>query len=92
MMNTMPRTPFIAPNAKAPSKEELARRKRKYYRLLSIGVDPTLLVDEESERENPYIIEAMVLINEDKDVPPELLEKINRFNQENKTNRTGIHS
>ena len=81
MMNTIPRTPFIASNATQPSSDEIARRKRKYDRLISIGVDPTLLSSDEPEKENPYIIEAMVLINEDKDVPPELLEKIKKYNQ-----------
>ena len=30
----------------APTKEELAKRQRKYNRLIKLGIDPTLVVDD----------------------------------------------
>lgn len=69
--------PFIAPCSDVPvSGEELARRERKYRRLQSIGVNPTRIVDEDGESENPYRVQAMVYISRDEEVPRELVEKM----------------
>lgn len=76
-------TPFYAPGSTTPvTQEELEIRKRRYHRMLSIGIDPTLLVD--VEHENPYRVEAMLLINKDKEIPKELLEKIKKYDEEYK--------
>lgn len=80
-------SPYIAPYSDiAVTKEELERRKRRYYRLKKIGVNPTIIVDADNdnttEKENPYRIEAMILINRDEDVPEELLKKIKKYDME----------
>lgn len=77
-------SPFIAPHsADAPTKEELDRRSRQYNRLMALGLDPTLIDDTQvgRERENPYAIQAMILINQDKEVPEELIQKIKKYDQ-----------
>ncbi len=75
--------PVHAPYSNIPvTNEELNKRKRKYQRLEQLGVDPTLLVEINEESENPYIVKAMVLINQDKDVPKELLDKIQKYNSQ----------
>lgn len=77
-------SPFIAPHsADAPTKEEFDRRSRQYNRLMALGIDPTLIDDTQvgRERENPYAIQAMILINQDKEVPEELIQKIKKYDQ-----------
>ncbi len=77
-------SPFIAPYSEdAPTKEELDRRSRQYNRLMALGIDPTLIDDTQMgrERENPYAIQAMILINQDKEVPEELIQKIKKYDQ-----------
>lgn len=77
-------SPFIAPHSEdAPTKEELDRRSRQYNRLMALGLDPTLIDDTQvgRERENPYAIQAMILINQDKEVPEELIRKIKKYDQ-----------
>lgn len=77
-------SPFIAPYSEdAPTKEELDRRSRQYNRLMALGLDPTLIDDTQvgRERENPYAIQAMILINQDKEVPEELVRKIKKYDQ-----------
>ena len=66
------------------TEEELERRKRKYYRLKSIGVNPTIITDDtvEAEYENPYRIQAMIIISRDEDVPDALIEKIKQYDLE----------
>lgn len=76
--------PFIAPHSEdAPTKEELDRRSRQYNRLMALGLDPTLIDDTQvgRERENSYAIQAMILINQDKEVPEELIRKIKKYDQ-----------
>lgn len=75
---------FIAPYSEAaPTKEELDRRSRQYDRLMALGINPTLIDDTQvdREREDPYVIQAMLLINQDKDVPEELAQKVRKYNQ-----------
>jgi len=75
--------PFIAPYSNTPvSKAELERRKRKNRRLRNIGINPTKIVDEEGEAENPYRVQAMIYISRDEEVPKELLEKIKEYDVE----------
>ena len=77
--------PYIAPYSDVPlTKEDLDKRQRKYYRLKKIGVNPTVIVDdsEDGEIENPYRIEAMILINRDEEVSDELLKKIQQYDKE----------
>ena len=76
--------PFIDPHSEdTPTKEELDRRSRQYDRLMALGIDSTLIDDTQVGREieNPYVIQAMILINQDKDVPEELAQKIKKYNQ-----------
>ncbi len=76
--------PFIAPGSEIPvTPEELERRKRKRQRLEKLGIDPTKIVDD-GESENPYLVEAMVYISQDKDVPEEILRKIKQYDEEHK--------
>lgn len=77
-------SPFIAPHSEdAPTKEELDRRSRQYNRLMALGLDSALIDDTQvgRERENPYAIQAMILINQDKEVPEELIRKIKKYDQ-----------
>ena len=68
------------------TKEELEKRERRYNRLIQLGIEPTLITIEE-EHENPYVIEALSYIFEDKDVPDVLIKKIKEyeFEESNKT-------
>ena len=77
--------PYIAPYSDVPvTKEELEKRKRKYFQLKKVGVNPTLIVDdnEDKEEENPYRIQAMILINRDEEVPEELIKQIQKYDKE----------
>ncbi len=70
--------PFIAHGSQAPiTEEDVKKRERKIKRLEQIGERPTRVTEEEYE--NPYKIQAIALIEEDKDVPEELIKKINEF-------------
>ena len=80
--------PVNAPYSNVPvTNQELKKRKRKYDRLKALGVDPTLFVCENEESENPYLIQAMVIINQDRDVPLELIEKIKEYDNQRNTQR-----
>lgn len=90
--NTSKPEPFYAPYSDVPiTNEEIEKRKRKYYRLKVIGVDPNIIIDDENiESENPYIVEAMIIINRDKDVPPELIEKVKKYDLDHNIRRVFI--
>ncbi len=65
------------------SRAEIERRERKNRRLKNLGVNPTKIVDDEGgESENPYVVQTMVYIARDDDVPLELLEKIKKYDAE----------
>lgn len=70
--------PFIAPGSQTPiTEEDIKKRKRKIERLEQIGERPTRVTEEEYE--NPYKLQAIALIEEDKDVPEELIKQIKEF-------------
>ena len=70
--------PFIAPDSQIPvTSQEIERRKRRLERLKEIGERPTRVTEEEFV--NPYKLEAIALISEDKEVPKELIKKIEEF-------------
>lgn len=70
--------PFIVPGSQNPvTAEEIERRKRRIERLEKIGERPTRVTEEEYV--NPYKLKAIALISEDKDVPEELMKKIEDF-------------
>ncbi len=74
--------PFYATGSTTPvTQEELNKRKMRYHRLMAMGINPTLIVDTENadEHENPYRVEVMLLINQDKEVPQELVEKMQQY-------------
>ncbi len=72
--------PFIAPGSEIPvTLEEIERRKRILKRLEEIGENPTRVT--EDEYVNPYKLEVISLINEDKEVPEELMKKIEEFDK-----------
>lgn len=76
--------PYIADNSLEPvSKEEIEKRKRVIQRAERIGLSFTRL-DTEGEYENPYKLEALKYINEDKEVPVELERKILEFEEEHR--------
>ena len=81
-VNTTPK-PFIAPGSDVkPTEEELKKRQKKYNILERIGVKTTLVRgDVDPELANPYRIEAMLLISQDKDVPEELIKKIEEYDK-----------
>ncbi len=81
-MNTVPK-PFIAPGSDVkPTKDELKQRQKKYKMLERVGVRTTIVREEaDLEYENPYRIEAMILINQDKDVPEELIRQIEEYDK-----------
>ena len=71
--------PFIAFGSTDPiSNEEIEKRKRVIERAEALGIHVTSL-DVEVEFENPYKVKALIYIWEDKEVPKELLEKIEEF-------------
>ena len=78
-------SPFIAPGSeKKPSTDELKKRQIKFERLEKIGEKHTIVTGQditEGEMENPYRIKAMVLINQDKDVPEELIRQIEEYDK-----------
>ena len=66
------------PESQTPvSNDEIEKRKRMIARLEQIGENPTRVTD--NEYENTYKLEAIALIAEDKDVPEELMKKIEEF-------------
>lgn len=70
--------PFIASGSQTPiTEEDIKKRKRKIERLEQIGERPTRVTEEEYE--NPYKLQAIALIEEDKDVPEELIKQIKEF-------------
>ena len=70
--------PFIAPGSQTPiTEDDIKKRERKIERLERIGERPTRVT--EDEYENPYKMQAIALIEEDKDVPEELIKKIKEF-------------
>ena len=70
--------PFIAPGSQNPiTEEDIKKRQRKIERLEQIGERPTRVT--EDEYENPYKLQAIALIEGDKDVPDELIKKIEEF-------------
>jgi hypothetical protein len=77
--------PFIAPGSeKKLTPEEINKRKIKFERLEKIGEKHTIITgyDAEGETENPYRIKAMILINQDKDVPEELIRQIEEYDKQ----------
>ena len=77
--------PFYAIGSTIPiTQEELNKRKTRYRRLMAMGINPMLIVDTENadEHENPYRVEVMLLINQDKEVPQELVEKMQQYDKE----------
>lgn len=84
---------FTTWNNKAPvervstiTEEELQKRQRITKRLENLEriVNPEyvfgdIIEDDSNERENPDLIEAMVLAKQDKDIPEELIQKIKEF-------------
>lgn len=78
--------PFIAPGSeKKLTEEELKKRQVKFERLEKIGENHTVVKGddyEEGETENPYRIQAMIMINQDKDVPEELIKQIEEYDKE----------
>ena len=78
--------PFIAFGSAEPiSKEEVEKRKRIIERAEKLGIKVTSL-DTELENENPYTVEALIYIMEDKPVPEELVKKIQDFEEKHKKN------
>ena len=70
--------PLIAPGSQTPiTEEDIKKRKRKIERLERIGERPTRVTEEEYE--NPYKLQAIALIEEDQDVPEELIKQIKEF-------------
>jgi len=75
-------SPFYAFGSTTPiSKEEMERRQIRYQRLEKIGINPIMLNHDDAfeEKENPYKVEIMVLVNQDKEIPHELIEKMRAY-------------
>ncbi|MBR1702010.1 MAG: hypothetical protein IJ716_08650 [Lachnospiraceae bacterium] len=73
--------PFIAPNSQIMTTQtELSKREQKAEMLKKIGENPSLITEEEIE--NPYRVKAMVLIQQDKEIPDELLAQIEQYDRE----------
>lgn len=75
--------PFIAPGSLEPvTPAELEKRKRRIARAEAIGLSIMRVTSEQiydEEYENPYHVEALRYILQDKDVPEEVLQKIKDF-------------
>jgi hypothetical protein len=61
----------------------MERRQIRYQRLEKLGINPIMLNHDDSceEHENPYRVEIMVLINQDKEIPQELIEKMRAYDK-----------
>lgn len=71
--------PFIAFGSSEPvTPEEIEKRKRIIERAEELGINITG-VDTENEYENPYKVEALIYIMDDKNVPEDLIKKIQEF-------------
>lgn len=79
-------TPFIAPGSTtAVTNKELEKRRRKIQRAEALGISLTKVHNNENEYENPYKVEALMYILNDKDVPKDLQRKIELFDEQHKT-------
>lgn len=73
--------PFIAPGSQEKvTKQEIEKRKKKAELIKEIG-ESIYSLDSESEHENPYRAEALILITQGKEVPTSLKEKIKKYDQ-----------
>lgn len=73
--------PFIAPDSQMMTTQtEVSKRKQKAEMLKKIGENPSLIT--EGEIENPYRVKAMVLIQQGKEIPDELLAQIEQYDRE----------
>ena len=66
------------------SNEEIEKRKRVIERAEKLGIHVTSL-DVEVEYENPYKLEALIYIWEDKEVPEDIIKKMKEFEISKKT-------
>ena len=74
--------PFIAFGSSEPvTLEEIEKRKRIIERAEELGINITG-VDTEKEYENPYKVEALIYIMDDKQIPEELIKKIQEFEEQ----------
>ena len=77
----IPSTPVIAPYSDIPvTEEEIRKRQVRLKRLEEIGASCTKF-DGENETENPYRVQAMLYIMQDKEVPEDLKKKIKEFDK-----------
>ena len=77
--------PFIAfGSTEQISNEEIEKRKRVIERAEKLGIHVTSL-DVEVEYENPYKVEALIYIWEDKEVPEDIIKKMKEFEISKKT-------
>lgn len=77
-------SPFRAPGFKElASKEEIEKRLTRIKRAKEIGQDLTRVDSKNCEIENPYRVQALLYIMQDKEVPQELKDKIKKFDEQN---------
>lgn len=82
---TLP-APFIAQGSEVlPTSAEIERREIRYKRLRQIGVEPFIIT--ESEEENPYRVKAMVLVNQDKEIPDDLIKNMKKYDEKMASDR-----
>ena len=76
-----PSTPVNAPHSYAPvTQEEIEKRKKIMIRAEEIGASITRF-DETEETENPYRVQALSYIMQNKEVPEDLKKKIKEFDK-----------
>lgn len=75
-----PSTPVNAPHSNIPvTQEEIEKRKERMIRAEEIGASITKFDGEETE--NPYRVQALIYIMQDKEVPEDLKKKIKEFDK-----------
>lgn len=73
-------TPFIAPGSTIPlTQEEINKRKIRIERAEELGIYLTAVGPENIEYENPYKMQALYLIIQDKEVPEKIKKQIKDF-------------
>ena len=71
-----PSTPLIVDGQEELTQQEFERRLFVEQQLSSVGISTTVFDGENIDYENPYILEAILLVNQGKEIPEDLKLKI----------------
>lgn len=74
-----PSTPLILDGQEELTQEEFEKRLFVEQQLSSVGISTTIFDGENIDYENPYILEAILLVNNGKEIPEDLKQKIRKI-------------